>query len=232
MILNPTRNGNALTVAESKTLAEHEATIERGLKTFYEVGAALAAIRDAKLYRQTHGTFEGYCNERWDFARSTAYQLIDASNVLKNVRNCGQTETLPANEAQARPLASVPEEERAEVWQTVVDSAPTDDDGNPRITAKHVQSVVDYEYEQPIKKKKTPVARMTINDLNLMLARPWGIEERYGSVEEMFNSELWQNEENQADIPEYIATVETVCRVFRELHRDCQTYAEKYGLEV
>lgn len=50
----------ALTLAdeESRALAAHEATIERGLKTFVEVGGALLAIRNARLYRATHATFE------------------------------------------------------------------------------------------------------------------------------------------------------------------------------
>lgn len=34
-------------------------------------------------------------------------------------------------------------EEQAEAWERAVDTAPKDDDGKPKITAKHVQSVVD-----------------------------------------------------------------------------------------
>jgi hypothetical protein len=38
-------------------------------------------IRDSKLYKQTHGTFEAYCKERWDIVRSRAYELIDQAKV-------------------------------------------------------------------------------------------------------------------------------------------------------
>lgn len=40
---------------ERNELAQHEGVIERGLKTFVDVGNALLAIRDKRLYRQDHG---------------------------------------------------------------------------------------------------------------------------------------------------------------------------------
>ncbi|NJL33925.1 MAG: hypothetical protein HC893_08770 [Chloroflexaceae bacterium] len=46
-----------------------EQIIERGLKTFFEVGAALVRVRDLKLYRVEHRTFEAYCQERWGIER-------------------------------------------------------------------------------------------------------------------------------------------------------------------
>ena len=53
-------------------LTECEAVIERGLRTFVEVGEALLRIRDERLYRETHGTFEDYCRERWAMRREVA----------------------------------------------------------------------------------------------------------------------------------------------------------------
>jgi hypothetical protein len=104
-----------LTTAEADSLAEHEAVIERGIKTFYEVGVALAEIRDQRLYRQSHDNFEDYCQERWGFNRHRAWQLISAAGVVTNVTTEGLP--APANEGQARELARVPEDLRAEVWQ-------------------------------------------------------------------------------------------------------------------
>lgn len=43
-----------------------ERVIQDSLTTFWKVGRALAQIRDERLYRTTHGTFEDYCRERWD----------------------------------------------------------------------------------------------------------------------------------------------------------------------
>ena len=68
-----------LTASESSALSQNEAVIERGIKTFYEVGLALADIRDRKLYRAAHRTFEEYCQGRWQMTGSRAYQMIDAA---------------------------------------------------------------------------------------------------------------------------------------------------------
>jgi len=126
----------AIATGEAVRLAELEATIERGLHTFVDVGNALLEIRDSRLYRETHGTFEDYCRDRWGFTRMRASQLINAAEVVGNVNNCLQS--LPATESQARPLTSLPPDEQREAWQRAVETAP---DG--KVTAAHVQSVVD-----------------------------------------------------------------------------------------
>lgn len=125
------------TTIEKETLVACEAVIARGLNTFVEVGNALAKIRDGKLYRETHKTFEDYCRDRWGFARRTAYQFIDAAAVVENVRNCAQIEP-PANEAQARPLSRLEPAEQVAVWQEAVETAP-----NGKVTAAHVAEVVE-----------------------------------------------------------------------------------------
>ena len=85
-----------------------EAVIERGLATFVEVGAALLRIRDGRLYRETHATFEDYCRERWGMSRIHAHRLIEASEVagLLPIGNI-------ANEAQARALAPLKDDPEA-----------------------------------------------------------------------------------------------------------------------
>lgn len=120
---------------ETTRLAELETIIERGLATFIDVGNALLAIRDARLYRQTHGTFEDYCRERWGMSRIRAHQLIEAAEVSTNLLTMVNT---PVNERQIRPLAKLEPEQQREAWQRVIDTAP-----NGRVTAAHVQAVVD-----------------------------------------------------------------------------------------
>ncbi len=58
--------------ARDATLADLEAVIGRGLDTFVEVGLALGAIHERRLYRATHSTFEDYCRERWGMDRTYA----------------------------------------------------------------------------------------------------------------------------------------------------------------
>lgn len=98
-----------------------EAVIERGVRTFVEVGAALGEIRDRKLYRDDYATFDAYCHQRWGFGKTYASRQITASRVVKGLPTGN---VLPANEAQARELARIADpEERAEVWGEEVHEA-------------------------------------------------------------------------------------------------------------
>lgn len=125
-----------LQIVEVTHLQECEAVIERGIKTFVDVGLALMEIRDNRLYRQDFATFEDYCRDRWGMARRTAYQYLDAALVVENVRNCAQI--LPTTESQARPLASLAPAQQIQAWKLAVETAP-----EGKITAAHVQSAVD-----------------------------------------------------------------------------------------
>lgn len=124
-----------LTAIETERLVACETIVERGLNTFYEVGKALMEIRDSRLYREQHGTFEEYCQRRWHLSRPQAYRLIDASDVFMNLSPIGD---IPANESQVRPLVPLQPEEQQIVWQVVQDTAP-----EGKITASHVKSVVE-----------------------------------------------------------------------------------------
>jgi hypothetical protein len=54
-----------LTRAEAADLVNHERTIKSTQDAFVACGHALEAIRDERLYRALHCTFEAYCKERW-----------------------------------------------------------------------------------------------------------------------------------------------------------------------
>jgi hypothetical protein len=84
-------------------------------------GMALAEIRDSRLYREEFETFEDYCKERWDMSKMHAYRLIGSSEVNDALKS-NQLVTLPANEAQARPLTQLETPEaQQEAWEMVVD---------------------------------------------------------------------------------------------------------------
>jgi hypothetical protein len=114
----------------------NEQIIEHGLQTFYEVGGALATIRDDRLYRSTHDTFEDYCRERWGMSRRYANLLIVSSDVVANLGT--MVPMLPTSERQVRPLSVLEPEQQREAWQRSVETAPT---GKP--TAAHVERVVE-----------------------------------------------------------------------------------------
>jgi hypothetical protein len=118
-----------LTKTEATELAQHERTIVAGLATFKDVGGALLAIRNGKLYRAAHTTFDSYCKARWGFDRTYAHRLIEASET-DAVLPIGNK---PANESQARPLSALPKEERATAWEAVIERAPKDESGRPKL---------------------------------------------------------------------------------------------------
>lgn len=69
-----------------------------------EVGNALLAIRDGKLYKEAgYTSFEKYCQERWGWSRATAYRSIDSARVAAELSPTGDNPI--ATERQARELA-------------------------------------------------------------------------------------------------------------------------------
>lgn len=123
-----------LTVQEKTELAELETVIENGMKHFLVVGRALLRIRDSRLYRDTHRTFNDYCRDRWGMSRSYAHRMIEGAKTADNLLPIGNT---PVNEAQARPLTRLEPEKQREVWQEAVETAP-----GGKVTAEHVEDVV------------------------------------------------------------------------------------------
>lgn len=126
--------------AEADRLLALEVTIERGLYTFVDVGNALLEIRDSRLYRSTHSTFEDYCRERWGFNRAHAYRMIEAASVAGNLSPNGD---IPLVESQLRPLTRLAPDEQRIVWQQAVETAP-----NGKVTAAHVERTAE-EYREP-----------------------------------------------------------------------------------
>lgn len=125
--------GEVIPIEESRDLARLETTIANGLQTVVEVGEALAEIRDRKLYREEHATFDAYLETKWKISRSWACRQIQAAETVKVL----PTDNKPTTERQARPLTKLAPEKRAEAWNAAVAASPT---GTP--TAKEVEAAV------------------------------------------------------------------------------------------
>lgn len=123
-----------LSVIEQNELERCEVVIKQGLETFIEVGTALMTIRDKRLYRANHATFEDYCRGVWGMSRSRAHRLIEASDVISNLLPIGN---IPATESQARPLAGLEPEVQLAAWADVVETH------GANVTASKVQEVVE-----------------------------------------------------------------------------------------
>ena len=124
-----------LTRAEVIALSDCEERIERGMKTYVEVGMALGAIRENRLYRIQYDTFEEYCAVRWNFTGRRGRQLIEAAEI----GNMFPIE----NSRQAAELARVPEADRADVL------AEATERGNGKPTAEKIRDVAKERAESP-----------------------------------------------------------------------------------
>ncbi|WP_052672415.1 hypothetical protein [Aliterella atlantica] len=123
-------------------------------RVFYEAGTALRELRDRKLYRDTHRTFEDYCKNRFGYHRRHCYQLIDAADVVENLcANSAQKKSgtsgahiLPTNEYQVRPLTKLEPAQQIMIWQQAVESA-----GGKAPSGRIVKSIVEQLKERPLR---------------------------------------------------------------------------------
>lgn len=108
---------------EQEELKRCEGIIKKDWKTFLEVGKALITIRDKKLYRVGHKTFENYCRTRWGYERSYGHRLMNSANVVHILWPIGN---IPSglNEAQIRPLVGLNDTEIRQVWEKVTKEHP------------------------------------------------------------------------------------------------------------
>ncbi|MDZ7950820.1 hypothetical protein [Nostoc sp. DedQUE09] len=110
-----------LTEEEQRDRLHLERKVERA---FFEAGKALIELRDRRLYRSTHKTFDEYCLDRFGYNRSRSYQLVDAAVVVDNLQKCPQiVDILPTAEGQIRPMTKLQPQEQQEVWLTAVELA-------------------------------------------------------------------------------------------------------------
>ncbi|GAA6617570.1 hypothetical protein [Scytonema sp. NUACC26] len=58
-------------------------------RSFYEAGKALMELRDKRLYRNTHKTFEEYCRDRFGHSRQKSNYLIAAADIFENLTTIG-----------------------------------------------------------------------------------------------------------------------------------------------
>ena len=185
----------SLTQADTERLKELESVIERGRKTFVEVGHALAEIRDRRLYRQTHATFEAYCAEQWGWTRQRSYQLMNAATVVKLLPPAMSTRV--DNEATARELAKLEPKEREKVLQAIeergeratpaavravvkeqrpTESKPDDDDTRPQAPHRGVQSAASW-WERTTPKNRGHFIRWLITQA------PWPVDVQHGKAD-------------------------------------------------
>jgi len=159
-----------LTPVEQNQLAKLETIIKKGWSTFLDVGSALLAIHEKRLYRDEYATFETYCKERLGLSRPYAYNLIGSARVNEQMSSIEDIRVKPQNEAQFRELISVPEEKRVEAWKGAIKLA-----GEEPVTATIVhRAAAKFKPEKPGKptaKKKPSGKRINLGPALILLAR-------------------------------------------------------------
>ncbi|MEC3951801.1 hypothetical protein VMT65_02020 [Nocardia sp. CDC153] len=100
----PTTGGEGpLSRSEADQLEVCESSIDALRIAFWTAGRALQIVRDGRLYRADHATFDEYVEKRWDMQRSYAHKLIRAWPLAARLHPVA-----PAiNEGQIRELLPV-----------------------------------------------------------------------------------------------------------------------------
>jgi hypothetical protein len=137
----PSRGVLVFTEADKVLLETQERVIEKYLGAFLLVGEALAIIKGRDLQRMLDPklTFDEYCSKKWGFGEAYAYRLISGYECVKNLKDnlAPQGVTVfPTNEAQVRPLTSLPPKDQVKAWLQILKKA----DGN--VTATLVFNIV------------------------------------------------------------------------------------------
>lgn len=155
-----------LTEDEEKERHRLERKVERA---FYEAGSALRQLRDRRLYRSTHRTFEEYVKDRFGYNRISAHYRIAAVEVIDNLFTNGE-QILPTSERQVRDLAPLKPDIQRQVWQQAVEQA----DGKVP-SGRIVKGIVERLKQKPLVKASDFCA---IGD-PFILTRLEGVERKY-----------------------------------------------------
>lgn len=118
-LFKPIATSPALIGEEAEALAQCEAAVTTLQWAFWLAGKALQIIRDGRLYRATHATFEDYCLDRWGMRDAYANKLIRTWRIAESLFESQSNGSTPIgvmqriNQAQVWELVGV-----AETWDT------------------------------------------------------------------------------------------------------------------
>ena len=149
-----------LTAEEEGDRLHLERKVERA---FYEAGMALMELRDRRLYRSTHATFEDYCRDRFNYTRRRPYQMIEAALIYDNlIEKCAKIlHILPTKEGQVQPLSQLELDDQPEAWISAVEEA-----GGKVPPGRIVKEVV-----QRIKDRERPPITLEVGEVCQIIAK-------------------------------------------------------------
>jgi hypothetical protein len=130
---------------EQEVFARCEAAIETLKWAFWSAGKALQIVRDGRLYRGTHKSFDDYLDDRWDMTRGQADKLIRTWPIAEALFDSQSNGLTPIgvkklNQATVWELVTVADQHGVEA-ASVVYRAALEVDGVP-VTAAVIQAAV------------------------------------------------------------------------------------------
>ena len=121
---------------EQAQLTACETSIDGLRVAFWSAGRALQIVRDGRLYRDRHASFDDYVEQRWDMQRSYAHKLIRAWPLAAKLHPIA-----PAiNEGQVRELLPVAAQHGEDAAVTVYTTIAAVDD--VKVTAGKLREAV------------------------------------------------------------------------------------------
>jgi len=111
------------------------------------MGAALARIRDKRLFKNEHSSFDEYCQQRWGFGRTQGDRYIAAAEVHQMLSTLPGV-PLPKCEAQIRPLIGLPPTLTNQAWLNALSLSPTEH-VPARLVKRAVQQLLKTETPSP-----------------------------------------------------------------------------------
>ncbi|WP_067698087.1 hypothetical protein [Nocardia jejuensis] len=130
----PTPGDGPLSSREQEQLELCESSIDALRVAFWTAGRALQIVRDGRLYRSEHGTFDDYVEKRWDMQRSYAHKLIRAWPLAARLHPMAPS----INEGQVRELLPIVVAHGEDVAVTVYTTLAADG----KVTASRLREAV------------------------------------------------------------------------------------------
>ncbi len=128
----------------SQRLVALETLISANQPDFFVVGTSLAEIQAHLLYKIKHSTFEDYIENQWDMSKTHAYRMIAAVKVVNCLSPIG--DSVPNNEAQARPLTVFSTSKIKTLWHLFLQSEQP-------ITARNIRRFIFQQHKKNTAKK-------------------------------------------------------------------------------
>lgn len=125
-----------LTREDKRFLRDREKIVDQGIRASIAASKALFEIHQyegGRLWKREFQTFEAYCRARWEYGKSHSYRLVNCGEFMTELERLPEPlqspngDWMPKNEAQIRPLLSLPKEERLPLWKELVNVTPANE---------------------------------------------------------------------------------------------------------